>query len=52
VTPDRQFNRALQNRAVELGGRFVAADLAARFLLQLETGDLKKQAPVQDPEPQ
>ncbi|NJN69094.1 MAG: hypothetical protein HC801_01440 [Nitrospira sp.] len=52
VTPDLQFNRALQNRAVEQAGRFVAADLAARFLLQLETGDLKKQAPVQDPEPQ
>jgi hypothetical protein len=52
VTPDLQFNRALQNRAVEQAGRFVAADLAARFLLQLETGDLKKQAPVQDPDPQ
>lgn len=33
VTPDLQFNRALQNRAVEQAGRLVAADLAARFLL-------------------
>ena len=46
VTPDLQFNRALQNRAVEQAGRFVAADLAARFLLQLETGALMKQASV------
>jgi hypothetical protein len=52
VTPDLQFNRALQNRAVEQAGRFVAADLAARFLLQLETGALKKQAPILDPEHQ
>lgn len=44
VTPDLQFNRALQNRAIEQAGRFVAADLAARFLLQLETGALTKQA--------
>ncbi len=52
VTPDLQFNRALQNRAVEQAGRFVAADLAARFLLQLETDALKKETPVPDPEPQ
>ncbi len=44
VTSDLQFNRALQNRATEQAGRFVAADLAARFLLQLETGGLTKQA--------
>jgi len=44
ITPDLQFNRALQNRALEQAGRFVAADLAARFLLQLETGALTKQA--------
>jgi hypothetical protein len=50
VTPDLQFNRALQNRAIEQAGRFVAADLAARFLLQLETGALTKQASVQDPD--
>jgi hypothetical protein len=44
ITPDLQFNRALQNRAVEQAGRLVAADLAARFLLQLEMGALTKQA--------
>lgn len=44
ITPDLQFNRALQNRAIEQAGRIVAADLAARFLLQLETGALTKQA--------
>ena len=52
VTPDLQFNRALQNRAIEQAGRFVAADLAARFLLQLETGALTKQSSETDPEPQ
>ena len=46
VTPDLQFNRALQNRAIEQAGRFVAADLAARFLLQLETGALTTHASV------
>lgn len=49
VTPDLQFNRALQNRAIEQAGRFVAADLAARFLLQLETGALTKQGSVPVP---
>jgi len=49
ITPDLQFNRALQNRAVEQAGRFVAADLAARFLLQLEMGALTKQASVPAP---
>ncbi|HXV67928.1 MAG TPA: LPS assembly lipoprotein LptE [Nitrospira sp.] len=44
VTPDLQFNRALQNRAVEQAGRFVAADLAARFLLHLESGGLTTRA--------
>lgn len=44
VTPDLQFNRALQNRAMEQAGRFVAADLAARFLLHLESGGLIKRA--------
>lgn len=46
VTPDLQFNRALQNRAMEQAGRFAAADLAARFLLHLESGGLTKQAAV------
>ncbi len=52
VTPDLQFNRTLQNRAVEQAGRFVAADLAARFLLQLETGALTKPSSGPDSERQ
>lgn len=47
VTPDLQFNRVLQNRAVEQAGRFIAEDLASRFLLQLESGQLEK--PVAKP---
>ncbi len=42
VTPDLQFNRVLQNRALEQAGRFIAEDLATRFLLQLESGQLAK----------
>lgn len=42
VTPDLQFNRVLQNRALEQAGRFIAEDLASRFLLQLESGLLVK----------
>lgn len=37
ITQDLQFNRVLQNRALEQAGRFVAEDLASRFLLYLET---------------
>ena len=44
VTPDLQFNRALQNRAMEQAGRFAAADVAARFLLYVESGGLIKRA--------
>lgn len=44
ITPDLQFNRALQNRAMEQAGRFAAADLAARFLAHVESGGLTKQA--------
>ena len=40
VTPDLQFNRVLQNRALEQAGRFIAEDLASRFLLHLESGRL------------
>ncbi|NOS80846.1 MAG: hypothetical protein HOP32_04590 [Nitrospira sp.] len=47
VTPDLQFNRVLQNRALEQAGRFIAEDLASRFLLQLESGLLVK--PNKDP---
>ena len=46
VTSDLQFNRALQNRALEQAGRLAAADLAARFLLHVESGGLTKPAPV------
>lgn len=46
VTSDLQFNRTLQNRAMEQAGRLVASDLAARFLLQLETGALTKRVSV------
>lgn len=42
VTPDLQFNRVLQNRALEQAGRYLAEDLASRFLLQLESGQLAK----------
>ena len=45
VTTDLNFNRALQNRALEQAGRFIAEDLAARFLLQLEAGQLTKPGP-------
>ncbi|HMI38367.1 MAG TPA: LPS assembly lipoprotein LptE [Nitrospiraceae bacterium] len=42
VTSDLQFNRVLQNRALEQAGRFIAEDLASRFLLKLESGQLAK----------
>ncbi len=42
LTADLQFNRVLQNRAMEQAGRLVAEDLASRFLLYLES----KQAAV------
>jgi hypothetical protein len=49
VTTDLQFNRALQNRALEQAGRFIAADLASRFLLQIESGKLSKPTPTPVP---
>ena len=52
ITSDLQFNRTLQNRAVEQAGRILAADLASRFLLQMETGALTKQAPMPVSSPQ
>lgn len=42
VTSDLQFNRVLQNRALEQAGIFIAEDLASRFLLQVESGKLEK----------
>jgi len=44
VTRDLQFNRTLQNRALEQAGRLAAADLAAWFLLHIESGKLSTQA--------
>lgn len=49
ITTDLQANRALQNRALEQAGRFVAADLASRFLMQVESGRLTKQAATAAP---
>jgi hypothetical protein len=46
VTPDLQLNRALQNRAMEQAGRFAASDLAARFLMHVESGRLAKPSVV------
>jgi hypothetical protein len=51
VTPDLQFNRVLQNRALEQAGRYIAEDLASRFLFQLESGRLSKPE-VNAPPPQ
>jgi lipopolysaccharide assembly LptE-like protein len=42
ITPDLQFNRVLQNRALEQAGQYIAEDLASRFLMQLESGRLSK----------
>lgn len=42
VTTDLQFNRVLQNRALEQAGRYIAEDLASRFLMQLESGKFTK----------
>jgi hypothetical protein len=50
VTTDLNFNRALQNRALEQAGRFIAEDLASRFLLQLESGQLAKPPARQAPD--
>lgn len=38
LTNDLQFNRVLQNRALEQAGRQIAADLATRFLAHLDQG--------------
>lgn len=42
LTQDLQFNRVLQNRALEQAGLFIAEDLASRFLLFLDSGELEK----------
>ncbi len=46
ITTDLQFNRALQNRALEQAGRFAAADLAERFLMHVESGGLRNEVPT------
>jgi hypothetical protein len=46
VTTDLQFNRALQNRALEQAGRYAAADLAERFLMHVESGGLRNEVPI------
>lgn len=51
ITPDLQFNRTLQSRAVEQAGRILAADLASRFLLEVETGALTKRASTTESSP-
>jgi hypothetical protein len=50
VTQDLQFNRVLQNRAIEQAGRYIAEDLATRFLMQLESGRLSKPVATTTPE--
>lgn len=49
ITPDLQFNRVLQTRALEQAGRFVAEDLSSRFLLHLESGGMAKPAAEASP---
>jgi hypothetical protein len=55
VTSDLQFNRVLQNRALEQAGKYIAEDVASRFLFQLESGRLSKpvasSTPVQPNKP-
>jgi hypothetical protein len=41
ITQDLQFNRVLQNRALEQASRFVAEDAASRYLVFLESGQLE-----------
>jgi hypothetical protein len=41
ITQDLQFNRVLQNRALEQAGKFVAEDAASRYLVFLESGQLE-----------
>ncbi len=40
VTRDLQFNRVLQNRALEQASLYAAGDLASRYLVFLESGQL------------
>ena len=49
VTTDLQFNRVLQNRAVEQAGRMMAADLSARFQLFIDDVREGKVKPTEAP---
>jgi hypothetical protein len=51
VTSDLQFNRVLQNRALEQASRFIAEDVASRYLVYLESGqlDAAMRAPIGRP---
>jgi len=40
ITQDLQFNRVLQNRALEQAGLYAAGDLASRYSVYLESGQL------------
>lgn len=51
ITRDLQFNRALQNRALEQASRFVAEDAASRYLVYLESGQLEAAMRRTGPEP-
>jgi len=42
VTQDLQFNRVLENRAMEQAGILAAQDLATRFLYLVESGELAR----------
>ena len=50
ITGDLQFNRVLQNRALEQASRFAAEDVASRYLVYLESGQLE--AAMRRTEPQ
>lgn len=46
LTNDLQFNRVLQNRALEQAGRQIAEDLATRFLAHLDHGSTSPAPPT------
>ena len=52
ITSDIQLNRVLQSRALEQAGRYIAGDLAARFLAYQDAGGSVSpaKAPVKAPE--
>ena len=52
MTPDPQFNRVLQNRAMEQAGRYIAEDLASRFLFNENPASLSKPVANTTPKPE